>query len=144
MIIIFSVILSNIILKESIKISTIVGISIAVVGLILVNITTDKSDKKNNKVLGFIIIKDNIRKNAKETLDYFKKQNVNIKIISGDNPITVSNLLKQLDIDNYDKYISGIDLPDDYNELRKIVNNYTIFGRVTPSQKKQIVSALRE
>ena len=104
----------------------------------------DNFDKKNNKVLGFIIIKDNIRKNAKETLDYFKKQNVNIKIISGDNPITVSNLLKQLDIDNYDKYISGIDLPDDYNELRKIVNNYTIFGRVTPSQKKQIVSALRE
>ena len=104
----------------------------------------DNFDKKNNKVLGFIIIKDNIRKNAKETLDYFKKQNVNIKIISGDNPITVSNLLKQLDIDSYDKYISGIDLPDDYNELRKIVNNYTIFGRVTPSQKKQIVSALRE
>lgn len=104
----------------------------------------DNFDKNNNKVLGFIIIKDNIRKNAKETLDYFKKQNVNIKIISGDNPITVSNLLKQLDIDSYDKYISGIDLPDDYNELRKIVNNYTIFGRVTPSQKKQIVSALRE
>ena len=63
----------------------------------------------------FIILKDNIRNNAKETLEYFKKQDVKVKIISGDNPITVSNLLKQLNIDDYDKYISGQDLPDNYN-----------------------------
>ena len=101
-------------------------------------------DKDNNKVLGFIILKDNIRNNAKETLEYFKKQDVKVKIISGDNPITVSNLLKQLNIDDYDKYISGQDLPDNYNELKNIVNDYVIFGRVTPYQKQMIVKALRE
>ena len=101
-------------------------------------------NKKTNKVLAFIVLKDNIRKNAKETLEYFKKQNVKVKIISGDNPITVSNLLKGLEIADYDKYISGTDLPEDYNELKKIVNNYTIFGRVTPYQKQEIVKALRE
>lgn len=103
-----------------------------------------KFNKTTNEVLAFIIIKDNIRNNAKETLEYFKKQNVDIKIISGDNPITVSNLLKQLNITNYDKYISGNDLPNDYNELKKIVNDYVIFGRVTPEQKKLIVRTLKE
>lgn len=103
----------------------------------------DKFDKEKNKIMAFIIVKDNIRKSAKETLNYFKEQDVNIKIISGDNPKTVSNLLRQLEIDDYDKYISGNDLPTDYNELVKIVNNYKIFGRVTPQQKRNIVSALK-
>ena len=100
-------------------------------------------DKKNNKIICFIILKDNIRDNAKETLNYFKKQEVDVKIISGDNPITVSNLLKQIEFQDYDKYISGNDLPDDFEELVKIVNNYKIFGRVTPYQKQQIIKALQ-
>lgn len=103
----------------------------------------DKFDKDKNKIMAFIIVKDNIRKSAKETLNYFKEQDVNIKIISGDNPKTVSNLLRQLEIEDYDKYISGNDLPTDYNELVKIVNNYKIFGRVTPQQKRSIVEALK-
>ena len=72
------------------------------------------------------------------------EENVKIKIISGDNPRTVSNILKQLDILDYDKYISGKDLPEDYNELKKIVDNYIIFGRVTPYQKQSIIKALKE
>ena len=104
----------------------------------------DKFDKDKNDIEAFIILKDNLRKSAKETLEYFEKQNVNIKIISGDNPITVSNLLRQLNISNYDKYISGNDLPDDLEELKKIVQNYMIFGRVTPKQKQLIVEALKE
>ena len=103
-----------------------------------------KFSKDTNIVLSFIILKDNIRKNAKETLKYFKEQKVNIKIISGDNPSTVSNILKQLNITGYDKYISGNDLPSDYKELKNTVNNYMIYGRVTPYQKQQIVKALRE
>lgn len=103
----------------------------------------DKFDKDKNKIMAFIIVKDNIRKSAKETLNYFKEQDVNIKIISGDNPKTVSNLLRQLEIEDYDKYISGNDLPTDYNELVKIVNNYKIFGRVTPQQKRSIIEALK-
>lgn len=101
-------------------------------------------DTKKNTVLAFIIIKDNIRSNAKETLEYFKQQKVDIKIISGDNPITVSNILRQLDIEGYDKFVAGGDLPSDYNEMIKIVDNYTIFGRVTPYQKQMIVKALKE
>ena len=103
----------------------------------------DKDFSKSN-VIGFIIIKDNIRKNAKETLGYFKEQDVRIKIISGDNPNTVSNILKQLDFSDYDKYVSGNDLPNEYNELLKVVDDYTIYGRVTPYQKQQIIKALKE
>ena len=103
-------------------------------------------DKKitDNKVVAFIIIKDNVRKNAKETLEYFKKQDVELKIISGDNPITVSNIVKYLEFDGYDKYISGRDLPEDYDKLKAIVNEKMIFGRVTPYQKKMIIKILKE
>ena len=104
----------------------------------------DEFNKDNNKVIAFIIIKDNIRKNAKETLEYFEKQNVKVKIISGDNPKTVSNLLKQIEFKDYDQYISGNDLPSTYKELLPIVDNYTIFGRVTPYQKQMIVKALKK
>ena len=104
----------------------------------------DKFDKKNNEVIAFVILKDNVRLNAKETLEYFKEQEVNIKIISGDNPKTVSNILRQLDIDGYDRYISGNDLPEDFNKLKEVVNNYTVFGRVTPYQKQSIIMALKE
>lgn len=104
----------------------------------------DKFDKSRNKIMGFIILKDNVRKNAKETLEYFRQQDVDIKIISGDNPKTVSSILKQLSIDGYDKYISGDKLPADYEKLKQIVNNYIIFGRVTPYQKQNIIRALRE
>lgn len=107
-------------------------------------VTSKEKEFTKSKVIAFIIIKDNIRKNAKDTLKYFKEQDVKIKIISGDNPSTVSNILKQLEFDDYDKYISGSDLPKDYNELLNIVDNYTIYGRVTPYQKQQIIKALKE
>lgn len=103
-----------------------------------------KFEKKHNEIIGFVILKDNVRKNAKETLEYFKEQDVKIKIISGDNPNTVSNILRQLNIDGYDKYIFGNKLPDDYEKLKEIVNDYMIFGRVTPYQKQLIIKALRE
>ena len=101
-------------------------------------------NKNNNEILGFIILKDNVRLNAKETINYFSEQGVDIKIISGDNPKTVSNILRQLSIDDYDKYISGDKLPNDFEELKKVVNNYKIYGRVTPYQKQSIIKALKE
>ena len=104
----------------------------------------DKEIPSDVKVIAFIIIKDNVRLNAKETLKYFKDQEVDIKIISGDNPRTVSNIMKGLDFPNYDKYIEGSMLPTDYNELINVVNNYTIFGRCTPKQKQLIIRALKE
>ena len=114
-------------------------------GYRIITLACAKDEKlADAKVVGFIVLKDNIRKNAKETLNYFKEQDVNIKIISGDNPRTVSNILKQLDFENYDKFIEGPDLPEDYNELKNVVNNYTIFGRVTPYQKQMIIRSLKE
>ena len=107
-------------------------------------IITLAKEKNSIEVLGFIVIKDNIRDNAGDTLRYFKEQGVEIKIISGDNPSTVSNILKQLDFEGYDRYIEGKDLPNDYEELISVVQDKTIFGRMTPVQKQMVIKALKE
>ena len=107
-------------------------------------IITLAKEKSKVEVISFIVIKDNIRSNAGDTLRYFKEQNVEIKIVSGDNPSTVSNILRQLDFEGYDRYIEGKDLPNDYNELQKVVKEKTIFGRMTPSQKQMVIKALKE
>lgn len=96
------------------------------------------------EVLAFIILKDNVRKSAKDTLNYFKSQDVEVKIISGDNPISVSNILRQLDFEGYDRFIEGSNLPKDYDELVKVVKDITVFGRMTPSQKQMVIKALKE
>ena len=107
-------------------------------------IITLAKEENGIEVLGFIVIKDNIRDNAGDTLRYFKEQGVEIKIISGDNPSTVSNILKQLDFEGYDRYIEGKDLPNDYEELISVVQDKTIFGRMTPVQKQMVIKALKE
>ena len=99
---------------------------------------------KEDKVICFIIIKDNVRKNAKDTLKYFKEEGVELKIISGDNPMTVSNILRGLDFEGYDKYIEGKNLPKDDNELIRVVNDVKIFGRMTPNDKQRVIKALKE
>ncbi len=96
------------------------------------------------KVIGFVILKDNIRPNAKETLQYFKSQDVALKIISGDNPETVSNIMKRLNFDNYDKYMLGSSLPEEEGSLKEVIKNTTIFGRVTPKQKQLIIKTLKK
>ena len=107
-------------------------------------ITLSRDNKNEVEVLGFIIIKDNIRESAGDTLRYFKEQGVDIKIISGDNPVTVSNILRQLSFDGYDKYIEGKDLPKDYKELIKVAKEKVVFGRMTPNQKQMVIKALKE
>ena len=104
---------------------------------------TNKNLPENLQPLGLILVFDTIRKNAKKTLNYFKKQKVDIKIISGDNPITVSQIAKRIGVENYNKYLdmSTIDDSADFND---IVKNYTIFGRVSPIQKKSLVNALQD
>lgn len=93
--------------------------------------------------LALILIRDKVRKKAIDTLNYFKEQGVNVKIISGDNVITVSNIAKRVGLDNYNKYIDARKLTN-YEEIKNAVNEYEIFGRVSPFQKKQIISALKE
>lgn len=99
---------------------------------------------KERRVIAFIILKDNIRKNVENALTYFQKQGVDIKILSGDNPVTVSKIMKQINYAHYDKYIDCSTLPDDYYKIKEIVKNNHIFGRVTPYQKQQIIKILKE
>lgn len=93
------------------------------------------------KPLAIILIQDKIKENANETLDYFKKQGVDIKIISGDNPITVSKIATRAGIEN----IKEIDLSKVNDEdIPNVINEYNILGRVKPDQKKKIINCLQE
>ena len=98
---------------------------------------------QNLKVRAVIVIDDKIRKEAKQTLDYFESQDVDIKIISGDNVLTVFNIAESLNIKNCDKYVDSTTLKN-YDQIKNAVKEYTLFGRVSPEQKKQIVLALKE
>lgn len=98
---------------------------------------------KEIKVCGFILLCDIIKKEAKKTLNFFKKQGVKIKIISGDNPITVSNIAKRAGVDEYEKYIDASTLKTN-EQIEEAVNKYTIFGRVNPLQKREIIKALKK
>ena len=90
----------------------------------------------------FIVLKNGIRKNAPETFSYFKNQGVEVKVISGDNPLTVSKIAAQVGIRNADRYVDATTLTTE-EEIEEAVLKYTIFGRVKPEQKKSIVLALK-
>lgn len=91
--------------------------------------------------LALIMIEDTIRPDAIETIDYFKKSGVEIRVISGDNPMTVARIAQRAGILNSNKYISLDGLTD--NEVIASAAEYTIFGRVNPNQKKLLVQALK-
>ena len=91
--------------------------------------------------VALIIIADNVREDAISTIKWFKDNNVAIKVISGDNPITVSEVSKRVGIDNADKFISLEGLSD--QEVFDCANSYTVFGRVSPEQKAILVKALK-
>lgn len=93
--------------------------------------------------VGIVIIKDKIRKEAKATLEYFDAQGVDIKIISGDNVLTVSSVAKAAGLKNYDKYVDAATLKT-YEDILAAAEKYSIFGRVTPSQKYDLIKALKE
>lgn len=96
---------------------------------------------KNNTPMAVIVIEDNIRPDAKATIEWFNMNDVEVKIISGDNVDTVSNISKKVGVKNYDKCISLEHVSNE--ELEKVALEYTVFGRVTPEQKSIIVKTLR-
>lgn len=104
-------------------------------------VTHDKLPEKR-ELIGYILLLDKIRKEAKQTIKYFAKQEVDIKIISGDNPMTVSKIAKQVGVKNYDQYIDMSMVNEE--QLEEIALMYTIFGRVSPIQKKHLVEALQK
>lgn len=93
------------------------------------------------KAISLIVIEDNIREDAFETIAWFKKNDVKVKVISGDNPITVSEVARRVGVDNAELYISLDGLSD--SEVREAAEKYTVFGRVTPEQKRLLVVELK-
>lgn len=98
--------------------------------------------KENHIPLILIALSNPIRKGAGEIFDYFNDNDVAVKVISGDNPEMVSRIAKAANIKDADKYTDTSDLetPEDY---KNAVSQYTVFGRVRPEQKRQLVSALK-
>lgn len=93
--------------------------------------------------IGLVFLSNHIRKEAPETFKYFENQGVEIKVISGDNPVTVSQVALQAGIANADNYIDASTLTTD-EAIEDAVLRYTVFGRVTPDQKRKFVRALKK
>lgn len=109
--------------------------------LVLTKGNKEFKDINNTKAIGYILIEDQIKKSAKETMEYFKNEGITVKIISGDSDITVSNISKKVGITD----IKSIDMSKiNDSEIPSIVEEYNIFGRVKPDQKKKIIMALKE
>lgn len=94
-------------------------------------------------LLGLVLLANPIRKNAKETFHYFAEQGVDIKVISGDNPMTVSKVALEAGIANAENYIDARQLQSE-EDIAQAVRKYTVFGRVTPKQKRMFVQALKK
>ncbi len=90
----------------------------------------------------FIVIEDHIRDTAPDTLRFFRENGVTVKVISGDNPLTVSKIAENCGIENADKYISLAGVPLD--EIPALAEEYTVFARVSPEQKEALVAALQD
>ncbi len=93
--------------------------------------------------MGLVMLANPIRKGAKDTFRYFAENDVDIKVISGDNPLTVSVIATEAGIEGAERYVdaSVLKTKSDYDEA---VEKYTVFGRVTPNQKRMLVQALKE
>ena len=91
--------------------------------------------------IAIVVIEDHIREDALDTIEWFKKNNVAIKIISGDNPITVSEVSRRVGVENADKYISLEGLSQ--QQVIDAADKYTVFGRVSPEQKCILIKALK-
>ncbi len=114
--------------------------------LILASFSDELKDEqlpKQIQTMAILVLLDTIRENATETFSYFKDEEVTLKVISGDNPITVSKIAQKAGIQNAEAFVdmSKIDKDTDY---QKLVEETTVFGRVTPYQKRELVIALKQ
>lgn len=98
---------------------------------------------KGEDIEALVVVSDKIRDEAKDTLTYFRNQGVNLKVISGDNPVTVSNIAKKAGLFDADNFIDASTLTTD-EQVKEAALKYSVFGRVTPNQKLVIVEALKE
>ncbi len=96
---------------------------------------------QTRRPIALIVIEDHIRSDAKDTIEWFRKNDVKIKVISGDNPITVSNIAMRVGVENADRYISLEGMTEE--QVKSIATQYTVFGRVSPDQKAILVRAFK-
>ena len=92
--------------------------------------------------LGFVCLRDQIRSTAAQTIAYFKEQGVKLKVISGDDPHTVSGIAQKVGVEGADRFIDATTLKTD-QDIASAIKNYNVFGRVRPEQKKAFVLALQ-
>lgn len=116
------------------------GLRVLVLAHSAASITGDKVPVAMRPV-AIISIADNIREDAIETIKWFKENDVAVRVISGDNPVTVAEVARRAGIDGADKFISLEGLND--REVENVANKYTVFGRVTPEQKAILVRAIK-
>ncbi len=102
-----------------------------------------KALKEDVTPLAYVLLANPIRKEAKETFTYFAEQGVEVKVISGDNPLTVSQVAKTAGIANAERYVDASSL-DTEEKMREAVLSNAVFGRVTPNQKRKFVQILKE
>lgn len=94
------------------------------------------------QVLGLAVMADRIREEAPETLRFFREQGVSIKLISGDHPVTVAEVARQAGLHGHENWVDASTLQT-VEELSAAAERYTIFGRVSPEQKRQLIQALK-
>ncbi len=104
-------------------------------------VTFSDGEPMEARPLGFIVLTDKLRPNVGETFDYFKKQGVAIKVISGDSPVAVSAIAVRAGVEGAENYVDASALSDD--ELAAAAENATVFGRVTPDQKRVLIKSLQ-
>ncbi len=95
----------------------------------------------NTEPIALVLLSDCIKEDARGTFQYFAGQGVRVKIISGDNAATVSAVGRQAGVAGAEHYVNAPDLPDDWEQLKKIVKETTVFGRVSPEMKQKIIRA---
>lgn len=98
-------------------------------------------DKSEGIPVAVIVIEDRVREDAISTIKYFKENGVTLKVISGDNPITVSEIAKKVGLEGAEKYISLQDMS--IEQVEQIANKYNVFGRVSPQQKEALIRSIK-
>ena len=107
------------------------------------NEMTDYTLAEDFEIVGFVFMTDVVRKNAPDILGYFEEQGVDLKVISGDDPVTVAAIAARAGLKDADKYIDATTINTD-EEMENAILKYSVFGRVTPKQKQQMVRLLKQ
>ena len=94
--------------------------------------------------VALVVFADEVRPDAADTVDYFLRENVQPKVISGDNPVTVAAIAKRCHVPDADRYVDARDLPDDPAALAVVADATAVFGRVTPETKRALLHALQD